>query len=345
LTPATGRGRRLVEPGFALAQGVVVRERTFSIVVPSYQMAGCIGDCLRSVTRERTAAPIADVIVSDDGSTDGTIDTARRCGATVLEGRSGERRTLAGLRNSGARAAGGDVLVFLDADMVAPPGWLARARERFAGGFEGALGFAFTAPPEAGWVGRIWGDRMLARRRGVAAVGFLPTGNLLVSRSVFDRVGGFDEALPAGEDKDFSLRVRRAGYSLVCDPTVVLSHLGYERGLREFVRKEWWRQGHTLAAARAEGYTFRSLRNPLFSAWHVVAPAGAGVCLAAGCAVAGGVLLVLWVLPALMCAGADARRQGWRRLLPLLFLVWVRWTVAGVGLVAQLARRRREPDA
>jgi glycosyltransferase involved in cell wall biosynthesis len=312
---------------------------TFSVIVPSYNEARAIDACLEAVRRQEPAVRCVDLIVADNGSTDGTVDIARRHGATVIENRSGSRHSISALRNVGAQQARGDVLAFLDGDMVAPPEWLSRAEARYADGFEGALGFATIAPPDAGWVGRVWGSRFPAKADQAREVGFLTGRNLLVTRRAFDAVGGFDEELITGEDKDFSLRVRGAGHRVLWDPGVKLVHLGYEHGLAEFVRKEWWRQGHTLAVARAEGFTFRSLRNPLLSAWHAAMAVGSGACLAGGAIGACGVLFGLWAGPSLLFAAAEARRQGWRDFLPLFVLIWLRWTIAGAALVWQVVRR------
>jgi glycosyltransferase involved in cell wall biosynthesis len=76
------------------------------------------------------AEPPLEVIVVDDASTDATSQAARAAGARVL--RTETHRNAGGARNLGIEASSGDVLAFLDADVVAPADWLARVRAAFA---------------------------------------------------------------------------------------------------------------------------------------------------------------------------------------------------------------------
>src|SRR6266511_3482136 len=87
-----------------------------SVIVPTWNEAKYLPALLASL-QAQTAPPL-EVIVADSGSTDGTPDLARAAGALVLEG--GRKGPGEG-RNRGARAARGDVLLFVDADCTVPP--------------------------------------------------------------------------------------------------------------------------------------------------------------------------------------------------------------------------------
>ncbi len=172
-----------------------------SVVIPAFDAAATLADALASVAAQ--TAPAAEVLVVDDGSSDGTAAlAARHRGVRVLRQ---ERRGPAAARNLGAREASGELLAFLDADDVFLPGKLALERR------------ALEADPElAGVFGLVRQELIepaLAGRIAVPA-GAQPglfAGTLLVRRASFLATGGFDESLPIGEFVDWYDRARHAG--------------------------------------------------------------------------------------------------------------------------------------
>src|SRR4051794_29709827 len=96
-----------------------------SVVIPCRNAAGTVADAVASALGQSSKPD--EVVVVDDASTDRSVDTARLAGARVI--RNGARRNAGGARNVGLEATSGDLVAFLDADAVAPPDWLARARE------------------------------------------------------------------------------------------------------------------------------------------------------------------------------------------------------------------------
>jgi GT2 family glycosyltransferase len=312
----------------------------YSVILPAYNEGAQIGPCLKAILANVSDLAALEILVVDNGSSDDTVSVARAHGVRVMENTTGKRVNISSLRNLGAHEATGDILVFLDADMLVPSDWLEQASRYFRAGFQGALGFIAKVPDTAGWVGRIWGQRLCRKRSRVMEVDFLPGRNIFVNRAVFEAAGGFDPAFLTGEDKDFTFRVRKAGYRVVSAPDVCLIHLGYEKSLAELWRKEFWRQSCTLQFARKHGLSFRTLRHPALSAWHVACPVAA-VVLALGWPFSPAWLaaLLLWPLPAVVIGGAEARRGRIVDALPLIVLTWLRWTAAGVALVSQILRR------
>ncbi len=320
-----------------------MKEPLFSIVIPAFNEARLIGACLESLRRNHFPEGRFEIIVVDDGSTDDTAEIARKLGSQVMVN-DDRRKTIAALRNMGAERARGRVLVFLDADVAVPGDMLAAAWRYFGDGFDGALGFVDRPPPEAGWVGKTWGDRFSHLRGHVKEVDFVPSRNVFVSRRAFGAAGGFNERLATNEDKDFSLRILAAGFRLLSVPSPEAVHHGYERNLREFVAKESWRQGDTLALAREWGYSIRTLRNPLLSLWHllflVAAPSAALFQKPSLLAAA----LLLWLFPTvLLVFRPGVRRPGFFGLLKLALLTFLRWNVAAVALVRQVVSLAARP--
>lgn len=310
-------------------------EPFFSIVIPARNEEKRIPVCLEAIRESLSPDETAEVILVDDHSADQTVTLARRLGAQIIE--TDGRLTIAALRNAGAAKARAAVLVFLDSDILVTREWLRIAKKHFDQGFVGALGFIDSAPADAGWIGVVWGGRSRGLPDHVQAVDFLPSRNVFVNRTVFQAVGGFDEQLATGEDKDFSFRVRNAGYKVQRSSETVLTHLGYERNLREFVRKEFWRQGCTLAIVKKLRYSPRTLRNPILSALHTLC-LGAVVALSIAkkpfLALLG---TVLWTVPALVISwGKAPRDMSGRRYCQFLFLTFLRWNVAGIALFCQV---------
>src|SRR5262245_42035112 len=112
-----------------------------SVIIPARNEAAFIPRVVQAVIDQRPAGVDLEVIVVDDGATDGTADAARGAGARVLE-LQGAGGNPAAARNRGAAAATGDPLIFLDSDCVPAAGWLSAllaAHERGATVVGGAL--------------------------------------------------------------------------------------------------------------------------------------------------------------------------------------------------------------
>ena len=124
------------------------------MVIPARNEAASIGETVRRVLVQAVqAGPGIDleVVVADDGSTDGTAAAARSAGARVLSlGQEGGNPAAA--RNRGAAAATGDPIVFLDADCLPGDGWLEAilaAHDRGEAVVGGSLGLPPGLPPTA----------------------------------------------------------------------------------------------------------------------------------------------------------------------------------------------------
>ena len=315
--------------------------RTFSIIIPALNEGKLIGTCIRTITENGFTKEKYDILVMDNGSTDDTVSIARGCGAKVLI--CDRTKSIAAMRNKGAAATSGEVLAFIDADIEVPPNFLEVAAQHFDDHFRGALGFVDDVPQEAGWVGRVWGGVQMLKRPRVMAVDNLPGRNLLVNRSVFEEIGGFDEVLTTGEDKDFCMRIVKAGYKVISMPSPTPIHRGYEPDLITFIRKEFWRQGSALSLAQRHHYRLRSLRNPLLGLWHLVW----------GGAFIFGVFFSgrhgwmwffsgFWIFPSIMIALKTVGRHRSRLFLFQYFiLTFIRWNTTGLALVLDLYKRVR----
>jgi glycosyltransferase involved in cell wall biosynthesis len=230
-------------------------ERTVSVVIPARNESGTIGRLVHAVRRQPPAGWAAEVVVVDDGSTDGTAAAARAAGASVIElGPRPAGGNPAMARNRGALAATGDPLVFLDADCLPADEWLARLLAGHAAGAEvvgGALDLPRGLRPMArcdyycGWY-------HVHSRRPAGEVPNHPPGNLSVRRAEFSRTRGFTEQQPvayAHEELGWQAEIRRRGGRIVFEPRAVVHHHN-RPGFRHLLRRNY-RWGFSAIESKA----------------------------------------------------------------------------------------------
>ncbi len=162
-----------------------------------------------------------EVIVSDGGSADGSRALARSLGATVVNGPPSRGAQL----NRGARAAGGDVLVFLHADTMLPPDGREQIERAVEAGYAGGGSrIRFDVAGALLRFGALWinGRTRLTR---------LPLGDQaqFVTRPAFEALGGFRD-WPILEDLDLMRRLKRSYRVAVLDGPVVTSSRRFRHG-------------------------------------------------------------------------------------------------------------------
>lgn len=208
-----------------------------SVIVPTWNEAKYVPVLLASL-RAQTRPP-REILLADSESTDGTLDVGLAAGATVL---SGERRGPGEGRNRGARAAQGEVFLFLDADCIAPPGLIeaVEAALRDPDVVGGATGFA---PAEAHPMERVLFALANGYQRAMTLWGFPHNAGycFFFRRKAFRALGGLREDLLLNETHDLALRSRRLGRFVILPFAVSTSMrrfrtYGYGRTvLREYI--------------------------------------------------------------------------------------------------------------
>ncbi|HEY7267967.1 MAG TPA: glycosyltransferase family A protein [Solirubrobacterales bacterium] len=175
-----------------------------SAIVPAFNGERFLEQALRSVVDQ--SLPPAEVIVVDDGSTDGSAEIAEGFGEPVRCIRQ-ENTGVAGARNRGLSAAAGELIAFLDQDDLWP-------EEKLE-----AQVAALVANPEVGIVSghlRVIGGALPGRAWSTRGPREAPAGAhlsaALIRRSVFDKTGPLDEAIGhAADDLEFFVRARDLG--------------------------------------------------------------------------------------------------------------------------------------
>jgi glycosyltransferase involved in cell wall biosynthesis len=198
-----------------------------SVIVPVHNGETYLRKALPALVAS-TRAP-AEIIVVDDGSTDGTGDLARSFGATVVSLPGGPHGPAAA-RNRGAEEATGDILVFLDADVAVHTTTLERIADHFAVAPDVAALFGSydDRPAEPGIVSRY--KNLLhhfTHQHSRADAKTFWAGCGAIRREVFVECGGFDERFrrPSIEDIDLGLRLCQAGHRIRSCPEIQATHL------------------------------------------------------------------------------------------------------------------------
>jgi rSAM/selenodomain-associated transferase 2/rSAM/selenodomain-associated transferase 1 len=192
---------------------------SLSVVIPTLNEASTLPNLLDDLSG---LSSVDRIIVSDGGSSDGTRDVARRCGATVVSGPPGRGAQL----RAGAETASGSWLAFLHADTRLGPE-AAHALDRFVE----TAGPADFAHFRLRFDRRSTGYRLIEfGQRARERLFGMPYGDqgLIVSRRLYDQVGGFPN-WPIMEDVGVVDRLSRHGRRIVLDGTVVTSGRRYRR--------------------------------------------------------------------------------------------------------------------
>jgi glycosyltransferase involved in cell wall biosynthesis len=188
-----------------------------SFVVPAFNEDAVLGRTVAALCdASRTLGEPFEVVVADDASTDRTAEVARGAGARVVPV---NYRQIAATRNAGARAAGGEFLVFVDADTVANPAVVAAAVQAMrAGAVGGGCAFRFDRPLPL--YGRVMEALAVPLYR---ALGLASGCFLFCTRAAFLAVGGFDERLFGAEEAAMSRALARRGRFVVLRESVTTS--------------------------------------------------------------------------------------------------------------------------
>lgn len=241
----------------------------FSVVIPTYNRKGALRQCVRALLVQDYDD--YEIIVVDDGSTDGTGQMVATEFPTV-RCFSQANRGPAAARNVGIRMANGDIIAFTDDDCVAPPTWLSQLVDGYVRHPEVAGVGGYLDPPDrllrANSIAQYdyyvshtlyeQGDREYLGGFECPAGG---TNSMSYRRSVLDQVGGFDESfIYAGEDPELKLRVCQLGYQLLYVPSRLIH-------LRDFS----WHSFRKQQIARGRGVVhFERKHGPMPTTWRLL---------------------------------------------------------------------------
>lgn len=314
----------------------------YSVVIPAYQAADTIDNCVRALHTQTVSRERYEIIVVDDASTDETTSVAKEAGADrVLSCPHGGP---AAARNAGIKAAKGELVLFTDADCEPSPGWVEQMTTPFADGrVMGAKGAYWTRQKEI--VARLTQLEFEIRYERMARLthtDFVDGYAAAYRRELLAESGGFDPTypIPSAEDVDLSFRLARQGHRLVFVPTARVWHR-HPVSLRVYLARKglygFWRALLYLRYPEKQGgdaHTDPSLKRQfLLVACAGLLGLGGLLCwpLAVGAA---GSLVVFWLTTIPFVRWAWSRDRTVALVWPLVMLLRV--LVQGTGLAAGL---------
>lgn len=189
-----------------------------SVIIPCFNSQAFLRAAIDSALSQSYA--LTDIIVIDDGSTDSSLDIIRSFGSHI-RWESGPNRGAPIARNRGLELARGKFIKFLDADDVLLPDCLARQVAQAARLPSEQKAIVYG---DAVWIDqrgyRLPGYSIRARQPGEDAVAHILTQSPLTScplhrRDYLLEIGGFDTALPRGQEFDLHLRLVLAGVAFI----------------------------------------------------------------------------------------------------------------------------------
>lgn len=208
-----------------------------SIIIPTSNRKDLLLIALESLKKLDYPLDKFEVIIVDDGSTDGTIDMLEAIKENVsysLIILSQERKYISAAKNKGLSVAKGEIIVTTDDDCTFEIDWLSKLIEPFKDIKVGASGGPDRAPSD---------DTLFAKCVDYASTSFLGTGgirgsqkgkslgkfypmgcNMAMRKNALDEIGCFEEGLAPGEDTDVTLRMERKGYKIVYVPEAFAWH-------------------------------------------------------------------------------------------------------------------------
>jgi glycosyltransferase involved in cell wall biosynthesis len=307
---------------------------SISVVIPAFNAEATIGQALDGLASQNFDGEY-EVIVVDDGSTDGTVRVASAARGPVTVLRQSHRGPAAA-RNRGVEHASGRVLAFTDADCTPSAGWL---RAGVAGLDTADLVQGAVRPDPT--ADRTPFDRSLWVGEDD---GLYQCASLFVRKEMFDRIGGFEDWLRArlgkqlAEDVWFGWRCRRAGATSTFAERALVDHAVLRRSASAYVMERCRRIYFPAMAAKIP-----ELRDSFLYGRYFLAPSSAAFDLAvAGAAVS---VLSSSAVPALLAApyaiSLGRRAIGWRSRAPMVAAVELLADAVGFGaLLAGSARSR-----
>jgi cellulose synthase/poly-beta-1,6-N-acetylglucosamine synthase-like glycosyltransferase len=196
-----------------------------SIIVPAFNELNRIGRCIDALRRQTWPADRLQIIIADNGSSDGTWELLLRTAGIVpvQEQRPGSYAA----RNLALRHATGDIVGFTDADCIPDPDWIRNAvahlRQPHTGIVAGHVELDYGHEPPYS-ASELWEQRFAFKQAENARNKVCVTANWFSNRSLLESMKGFDDSVRSGGDYKLSAAIAAAGYDIVYAPDAIVRH-------------------------------------------------------------------------------------------------------------------------
>ncbi|MBN2322086.1 MAG: glycosyltransferase [Acidobacteria bacterium] len=181
-----------------------------SIIIPIYNAASTLELCLESLSRLNYPEDKIEILAVDNGSTDRSVDIARRFNITILSETTVQSPYAA--RNAGIRTAKGNLIAFTDSDCMVTPEWLNYLTADWENETYGCFAGEIEAYQPQSLVELFSERRGFMRQSDTLKNPYMPypkTANAAYRKNVFDRIGLFVPEMPSGGDADIAWRMQK----------------------------------------------------------------------------------------------------------------------------------------
>ena len=222
-----------------------------SIIIPAYNAERTLRDCLDSALDQDYGD--FEVIIVDNGSTDGTSDiiSAFKSKSGRLKCLSETTRARGAARNTGEKAAAGDIILMTDSDCVVPKDWVKKMIGPIINdGYNAVQGFEKSASKNFWSAHRDIksGEKSKGIKEGLV-IGKIDTKNFAIKRDVLRRIGYTARKYFSGNDTELSVRLAKNNISVKFLPDVAVMHF-HPDSLALVFRKQVYRAKWTAIITR-----------------------------------------------------------------------------------------------
>ena len=211
------------------------KDIVFSFIIPTFNEEKHIAAVINSIKQCVQNIYSYEIIVVDNGSTDKTPDIVKGQKVVLLINKSA---TIAESRNLGASFAKGDIYIFLDGDVIITRKWvenIASVIHTLKKNPYIVTGSRCGISKSGSWIENSWFKPLLSEKAN-----YINSGHLITTKSLFNKLSGFNSHLETGEDYDFSMRAKKIGSTIINNPLLEVIHEGYPKTLINFVKREFW---------------------------------------------------------------------------------------------------------
>ena len=297
-----------------------------SVIIPVRNEARCLTRCLRSILANNFPKDGLEILVVDGMSNDGTREIAGsfKGEQTKIQIIDNPERIVPTALNRGLRQAQGDIIIRIDGHGEIAPDFIRKSVETLqkvreagcVGGLIEPKGESLMGQVIALAQGSLFGGGGGTWYRSRKA-GFVDTvSNAAYRRSVFEKIGFFDETLVRDQDDEFNYRLRQAGYKIYYNPEI--QWIYYTRRSLSQLAKQYFQYGFwkvRVLAKRPLMMRPRQFIPPLFVATILILAAGSTVFRPAQFAMK--FLFGMYLTSSLIAAWVLGKRMGWKFVLAL----------------------------
>lgn len=238
-----------------------------SFIIPCYNESKVISTTLNKVVQEAEKnGLIYEIVVVDNMSNDGSFEEVKRLNIEPILSKGA---TVAEVRNDGFKKCRGDIVIFLDSDVLLGDCWggnLLSVIDEIMKNKKIITGSHCSVPENLSQPFLSWYKGIEKDRRNT----HLGTGHIIMHRDLFEDVGMFDGLMRSGEDYDFCQRARKKGAIIYHNDGLQVYHMGYPDGILEFLRRESWHGVSDFSSIRSFLKSKVAIVSVVFFFCHIV---------------------------------------------------------------------------